>query len=378
MRKLVNGKVVDIKNMELFELAAESLLRQSTAISNTSDGIDDTIKSDSIKEYLKLYDIFLKSMPYPLYAVEEDIKYATLGTFLKTQLKNENKMWIRKGLHIKINDATGMTIHMVNNTWSIEYNSTEKGDNTDISLYKDSVGYAEYKWILDRVTSNEKTSQFYAVFMKDFIAACNGNPMILKWELENILTFSNIPDKMEIQENKIIDTSNNTEYTMDIFLNERVKSNTNVERTINLVGKASVKTREKIINIYSFDTFMKKSMDKENSKIEKGKLVGMQNVFNSLNILRRAHNLKDFPSYCGFKIEDKIVYCIENRLYECRADAICEPKDIAHGVEIIAVEDDSLYFSKKIKLEDKLYKLNIYRYNTYDESLRICAINFSY
>lgn len=378
MRKIVNGKVVDIENMELFELAAEGLMRQSTAVSNTSDGIDDTIKSDSIKVYLKLYDIFLKSMPYPLYAVEEDIKYATLGTFLKTKLKNENKMWIRKGLHIKINNATGMTIHMVNNTWSIEYNSTEKGDNTDLSLYKDSVGYNEYKWVLDKVVNNEKTSQFYNIFMKDFIKACNGNPMILKWELENILTFSNIPNKMDMQENKIVDISNNVEYTMDIFLNEKVKSATDVERTLNLVGKASVKTRKKVINIYGFDTFMKKSMDKENSKIEKGKLVGMQNVFNSLNILRRAHNLKDFPSYCGFKIEDKIVYCIENRLYECRADTICEPKDIAHGVEIIAVEDDSLYFLKKIKLEDKLYKLNIYRYNTYDESLRICAINFSY
>ena len=32
--------------------------------------------------------------------------------------------------------------------------------------------------------------------MPEFTVACNNQPMILKWELENMLTFGSIPNKM--------------------------------------------------------------------------------------------------------------------------------------------------------------------------------------
>ena len=84
MRKLVNGKVIEIDNIELFELAAEGLALQNTAISSTNDGIEANINSPLVRKYIKQYDVFFKAMPYPLYAIEADIKYATLGNFIKS------------------------------------------------------------------------------------------------------------------------------------------------------------------------------------------------------------------------------------------------------------------------------------------------------
>ena len=190
MRKLVNGKVIDINNIELFELAAEGLALQNTATSSTNDGIEANINSPLVRKYIKQYDVFFKAMPYPLYAIESDIKYATLGNFLKSLSKEFITMWVNHGLNIKLDKDTGMTLRIVNNTWSIVYVTDVIPDNTSLELFKDCVGYNEYSWLLRKIINKETTANFYMEFMPDFVKACNGQPMVIKWELENILTFS--------------------------------------------------------------------------------------------------------------------------------------------------------------------------------------------
>lgn len=376
MRKIVNGKVVDVINMELFELAAEGLIKQKKAVSNISDGIDKAVNSTRIQTYLKLYDSFIKSMPYPLYAIEEDIKYAALGTFIKGKIKNEDKLWVRNGLHIKLNDETGMSIHMVNNTWSIEYNTVEQSDNTSLDVYKENIAYDEYKWIVDKALKGESTGAYYNVFMKDFVKACNGSSITLKWELENILTFSNIPEKQEMPENKIVDYDNKVEYLMDIFLKEKVKSKTDSQVTMSLVGNGGVRTVYKETSIYDFDTFSKKFDADSKDKIEKAKLVGMQNVFNTASIIKRGLNLKEYPSFFGFIIEDNIVFSINKRLYMCDKNRVMKPIDIAYNVDVFAIDNSSVYFTKKIKTIERVNKINVYKYNTFDKTTRICGIQF--
>lgn len=376
MRKIVNGKVVDVINMELFELAAEGLIKQKKAVSNISDGIDKAVNSTRIQTYLKLYDSFIKSMPYPLYAIEEDIKYAALGTFIKGKIKNEDKLWVRNGLHIKLNDETGMSIHMVNNTWSIEYNTVEQSDNTSLDVYEENIAYDEYKWIVDRALKGESTGAYYSIFMKDFVKACNGSSITLKWELENILTFSNIPEKQDMPENKIVDYGNKIEYIMDIFLKEKIKSKTDSQVTMSLVGKGGVRTVYKETSVYDFDTFSKKFDTDSKDKIEKAKLVGMQNVFNTASIIKKGLNLKEYPSYFGFIIEDNIVFSINKRLYMCDKNRIMKPIDIAYNVDVFAVDDSSVYFTKKIKTIERVNKINVYKYNTFDKTIRICGIQF--
>ena len=376
MRKIVNGKVVDVLNMELFELAAEGLIKQKKAVSNISDGIDKAVNSTRIQTYLKLYDSFIKSMPYPLYAIEEDIKYAALGTFIKGKIKSEDKLWVRNGLHIKLNDETGMSIHMVNNTWSIEYNTVEQSDNTSLEIYEENIAYDEYKWIVERALKGESTGAYYSIFMKDFVKACNGSSITLLCELVNILTFSNIPEKQEMPENKIVDYDNKIEYIMDIFLKEKVKSKTDSQVTMSLVGKGGVRTIYKETSIYDFDTFSKKFDTDSKDKIEKAKLVGMQNVFNTASIIKKGLNLKEYPSYFGFIIEDNIVFSINKRLYMCDKNRIMKPIDIAYNVDVFATDESSVYFTKKIKTIERVNKINVYKYNTFDKTTRICGIQF--
>ena len=158
MRKLVNGKVINVDNIELFELAAEGLALQNTAVSTTADGIEATINSPLVHKYIKQYDVFFKAMPYPLYAIEEDIKYATLGNFIKSLSKTNIDMWVNNGLHIRLDKNTGMTLKIVNNTWSIVYNKENRSDNTSMSLFEHSVGYKEYSWILDKIIKKQKTN----------------------------------------------------------------------------------------------------------------------------------------------------------------------------------------------------------------------------
>ena len=108
MKKLVNSKIVEIDNIELFELGQEGLAIQSVATSNTSEGIETNLDSPMVQKYIKLYNAFFKYLPYPLYAIEEDIKYATLGQFIKMSVPNTTGIWVNKGLYIKLDDKTGI------------------------------------------------------------------------------------------------------------------------------------------------------------------------------------------------------------------------------------------------------------------------------
>ena len=117
MKKRVNGRTVDIKNIEIFEKAAGSLAINRTATSNTSDtsGID----SKNMGEIVKLYTAFYKSLPYPLYAIDEDIKYSTIATFIKKRLVTPPKMWISNGLYVILDEESKIAVNFVNLTWGI-------------------------------------------------------------------------------------------------------------------------------------------------------------------------------------------------------------------------------------------------------------------
>lgn len=375
MRKLVNGKVVDIKNLELFELAAEGLALQNTAVSITSDGIEGEIKSDKIKKYIKQYDLFFKYMPYPLYAIETDIKYATLGNFIKTFSTDDISMWVNNGLYIKIDNNTGMTLRIVNNTWSIVYNKDEHSDNTSMSLFKESIGYDEYTWVLERMVKKESTGSFYSVFMPDFLKACNGQAMVLKWELENILTFGAVPNKIEFKENKIIDPELNQEYILDIYCTGTIDTDEKVT-TWSLCNTGNVsKTKYKQMKTYSFDLYSKSTTQ---GKLEKCNIIGIQNMFLTLCGLKQAHDMSTFPTFTGIIQDSKLIFTIDKKLYITKSNRIAKCEDIAHNVELYNVSNKKVYFIKSKRITDKISKDTLYSYDMIEGIVKICKIIFAY
>lgn len=380
MKKLVNGKVIEVDNIELFELAAEGLALQNTAISTTADGVDGTIDSLLVRKYIKQYDAFFKSMPYPLYAIEDDIKYATLGNFIKSLAKEKVIMWVDRGLFIKIDQNTGMTLRIVNNTWGIVY-SKEKDDNTSLELYKNKIGYKEYSWLLKKIVNKETTANFYKEFMPSFVEACNNQPMILKWELENILTFGSVPSKTEFKQNKIINTQTDEEYSLDIYYTGTINTEEKVT-SWNLTGDNGVNPTERFkqIKTYGFDAYVKSLSDgaKTSGKMEKCKVTGLHNLFMQLCGIKSANDMSVFPNFEGIISDGNLVFTIDKRLFIAKSNRLSEPKDIAHGIELYTVENNKIYFTKSKRVNDRVSKDILYSYNIKDGTVRLCKIIFSY
>jgi len=378
MKKVVNGKVVDIKNIELFEQAAEGLAIRNTTVSITSEGVEAQLDSPLIHNYIKQYDIFFRSMPYPLYAIESDIKYATLGNFLKAINHNKINMWVNNGLNIKLDDKTGMTLKIVNNTWAISYCNDIILDNTDMNLYKDSVGYNEYNWVLNKIIKKEKTNNFYNEFMPDFVRACNGQAMVLRWELNNILTFARVPDIMNFEDNKIIDLEDKSEYTLDIFCN----GTTNTEEKITRIEIGNIdnlsNTRFKKIKTYDWNIYHKGTSDSASIKMDKRRFIGFDTLFNDIIVLKNNSGQIKFPIYKGVISDNNLIYSINGRLYITKVNRVTRSENIANGIELYSIEDDRIYFSKSKKINDKITKNILYSYNLMDKKARLCKIAYTY
>ena len=249
---------------------------------------------------------------YIVYAIERDIKYATLGNFIKSLSKEKINMWVDKGLHIKLDEITGMTLRIVNNTWSIVYVKENKVDNTSMELFSESTGYEEYSWILRKIMNKETTANFYKEFMSEFIEACNNQPMILKWELENMLTFGVIPNKIEFRPNKIINPQADEEYTLDIFCTGSVDTDEKIQ-SWNLTDYGNVGcTKYKQIKTYGFDVYAKPMSDgaRASGKFEKCKVTGLHNLFMQLCGIKSANEMNVFPNFEGIISDTNLVFTI--------------------------------------------------------------------
>jgi hypothetical protein len=376
MRKIVNGKVIDIKNIELFEMAAEGLALHNTTLSATSKGLEADIKSPNVRKYIKQYDIFMKFMPYPLYAVEADIKYATIGNFIKSLSKTPIKMWVNHGLHIKLDSTTGMTLTFVNNTWSIEYIVNDVMDNTSLEYYRDQVGYQEFLWVLEKVLSKEGTAAFYKEFMPEFLRACNNQNIVLKWELENMLTFAAVPKKMNMSINKIRDIDENKEYSLDIYCNGTVECDDEIIRTTRITRNGiSTGERKKTIKTYGFDAYSKNLND--TNKIEPCNLIGLHNLFMPLCGIRTACEYISFPNFTGIMASGVFVFVIENKIYLAKKNRLVNPRVIATDAELYTVENGKVYFVRTQKVNDSIKKDILYSYSIKDDTVRICKVIFN-
>ena len=379
MKKLVNGKVIDVDNIELFELAAEGLALSSTTSSNTADGLQGDINSELVKGYIKQYDAFFKYMPYPLYAVERDIKYATLGNFIKFISKKPVEMWVNNGLYIRVDRETGLTLKIVNNTWSVVYTKAVETDNTSMDLYRNQVGYKEYSWVLQRVLNKEGTADFYNRFMGDFVRACNGETMVLKWELENVLTFSTVPKQIGLKENKIINLGADEEYSLDIYCNGVTDTGGEIAKwVLGPNGPISSVSQKKQIWTYGFDAYSKTISLGVSERMTKCNINGLHNLFMKLCGIKNAHNSQTFPIFKGMMYESALAFTINKTLFVTKSNRLAEPKEVANGVEIYSFDSGKVYFVKSKKINEAISKEVIYSYNIKDDTVRLCKIYFKY
>lgn len=385
MRKLVNGKVVDVKNIELFELAAEGLALSNTTMSSTEEGLKLSDESKQIQTYIMQYDIFFKSLPYPLYAIESPIKYVTIGCFIKALAKDHVRMWVDNGLNILIDTETEMTLNVVNNTWAVKYVTEPREDNVDMTLYKESIGYKEFSWILSKVLHREQVN-FYEYFMKDFVEACNNDDMVMAWELENVLNFASVPNKMALCDNKIVDLVNKCEYAIDIYATKTVDIEDEKTTTWNLtnMNRISSITKPKQMKVYGFDVYTK-SLSSEafkfkdmNEKLTKTDLAGMQSLFLTLTGMKSSQELSSFPVYRGIIVNGYMAYIVDKSLFITKANRIGEAEEIARNIEFYGADRGMIFFTRTKRVNDRVVKECLYSCSVADKNIKLCKIQYKY
>ena len=379
MRKLVNGKVVNIENIELFEKAAEGALIGKLEASRLSAKL--TVESDMINKCITHYEVFYKAMPFPLYYLENNVKYAAVATFIRDCMEEKIQMWVDEALFIYIDEWSNTALKMVGNAWGVVNVGKKHQDNTSIENFKDEIGYTEFSWMLEKIRNKENTSSFYREFMPDFVNACNNQPMVMRWELTNILTLGVVPNKMDLPINKVINLDNGNTYLLDTY-STGMKKTGEKEYVLSLVDRGSdLELRPKYVKVYDYQVYIKEYDDEGISgkalvKVDKSNLIGLRNLFKNLASIRIAEESNGFEDFQGFIADTDMVYNIGGRLYVCKAYKQSQIKEVARGVEIYAYDRGLVYFVKTSKMRRGITKEMIYSCSLRDGTLRLCKIQF--
>lgn len=381
MKKKVNGKVVDISNISLFEKGFEGLALDRKASSNVKDTLDG--ESDIVKMCVDTYNTMINSLPFPLFAIESNCKYAFIANYMLHQIRDLKKedILLDKTSLLVILDRN-KALRLVGKTWAIEKRkSDEKSESLNLDDYKNEIEYEELKWCYDKYMNGEKLGEYYKTFMKDFILACNNNPMVLNWELNNILQFGYVPEEIEIDKNRIVNVVNNYEYFLDVFCSGKAKSDDKIlEIHVGSGNNYKTTAKNRLVKVYDFEVYGKlrgSSTGERENKIEKKQFDGMGSVFNEIVRAGVSDDTVENVVYHGIMDGDTILFEIGGRLYQCSASKFTRTSDlIASRVSIYSYESGRLYMKNSVKLPSGVYKDCIYAYDTATKKARLCKTSF--
>lgn len=379
MRKLVNGKIVDIKNIEIFEKAAEGMAINRT-ISNVIPNESLDIDFDIVERYIDAYKTFYTSLPFPLYGIDTDIKYCCAGIYIKKMVETDAIFWTNNGLYINIDKERLLALGFVNNSWGIVAVDSIKDDNINPQMYGSELGFEEFIWVLACLFKGTNTAAYYREFMPKFVDACNNQAVVLKWELSNILSFGNIPNRMGIPENKIINIDKNSEYMLDIYV-AGTRETKESQHVWNL-SSGDDYTIPKTTKVYGYDLYEKPIISDDaqikpgQDKIKQTELFGINSLFCTLCSIREIGNEEDFASFRGIVSDNNFVFVIRNRVFVAKARNYVEAKEVARGVDVYSYKAGIVYFVKSKFVAPGIKKEVIYSYSLADGSLRLCKIQF--
>lgn len=381
MKKKVNGKVIDIDNIELFEKAFEGVALGRLAASSVQETVSND--SDAINSYISTYESIYKSLPFPLYAIENSVKYSMIANVINKRLHKTLDMWVNNGLFIGLGD--GKAIKFIGGTWGIvPVDPKEAKPSIDISEYTDEVGYVEFKWVLDKLLSNKSLGSFYIEFMPQFVDACHKEPMILKWELGRMLDFGFVPTQKELPMNKIINAEACTEYMLDVYSAGKQKTE-GEELVIDFTSRNhGIRRRAKYIPVFDFEVYEKRGYEsdsseesKDTTKMKRVNLEGFGGLFET--IISKAANQSNPSSiqYCGVIINNRLAYQVDNQIYICNLRAYSKPIEVGKGVSIYSYDDRFVYILKRSSAGNGIWKEVIYAFDPVEMQIRLCKIQYS-
>lgn len=375
MKKKVNGRIVEIGNIALFEEAFKGLAVVRPVSSHTTDVIDS--RQEFVNKCIEIYNETYKKIPFPFYGVESNVKYAMICEIIRSKIGEHIDAWINGSLFIRVTGTKALKFS--SDTWGItSTDNIVRKDNTSLEEYKGELGYEEFKWTKENL---EDTSNFYKVFMPDFVKACNGVDIILRWELSHMLDFGMTPEKTITKENRIIDTENNKEYMLDIY-SSGIRQTGKEDIVINITGTGDpYRIKQRTERVYNFEVYEKQylpepDIDKKGiSKMSKTHMEGMAAVFEMIAGYSKVHEGMDIK-YTGVVLGDMIVYQVDNDIYVCRASKYAAPVEIAKKADIYGFSEKYIYLMKKSVCENGVNKESIFAFNPLTMQIRLCKIQF--
>ena len=141
MRKAINGKIVTIDNMEIFRQAEKDLLVNRSCTSSLDDMCIymDEFEADIVNDVVMYYRTLYEALPYPLYALDTPIKYATLGLLIKQSIPEIDVYVEDCSLKIAIEQCNFWAIQFINKSYKVAGFSKEGKDKVeDLSKYQNT------------------------------------------------------------------------------------------------------------------------------------------------------------------------------------------------------------------------------------------------
>ena len=371
--------MVDIPNIELFEKAVEHSMTLAPCCSAITDLAIDNC--DKINLYILSYLRVYKSLPFPLNSIEDDIKYVVIGTFMLDKSSQPIHMWVDHGLVIVLNEKDKKVIKFRGIYWAIQTVPEIKPDNLNLENWDKHIGYKEYEWVLRQLMLGQQTAKFYDKFMPSFVAACKNQPMVLKWELSNMLKFGYIPKPQVFLPNRLVDRQKNLEYSLDIYVAGMRKDTT---KKILVIQDDDEDDEEKhpSIKVYGFTVYQKTlkftdDMRPGDDRLKRCDLPCMAQVFQRLTALKNATESSAFEDFTGTICGDYLVYTIAGRLYIGDRKMQFGDKEISRGATLYSVDKRQVFFYRLTRVSEEVYKRTMYSYSFRDSSVRLVNIDFT-
>lgn len=375
MKKKLKGKVITFDEDMFIEGTQGSSKRLTGSNLATARELEKT------KEYIDTYTEVYKSLPYPMYLLDEPIKYILIAQLMKKKLGKEKKLEcnVDNGLRIKLevdlgslgasassglgskenkervtgtDTDTDTYLHFINSTWRIEQSETKvkvkEIEESDELICSDKVNYyTEYKWLYDKLKAGKDISGFYRTHCKEINSVCH-NKKELKEVLGSLLeveepTIDKIP-------NTIIYPAKQLEYRVVPYTTDMTLTGKK-EYYYNSATKKIEQEDETEMHYAPYIQLRK--VDTQNNFV--GKLVlhnnpqeGLISFFSKyMEIAHEQGNINDIV-YWGVVLDDKLYFELSTKLgkyvYMTTFNEFTKAKMISNQGTILGYTEDKVWF----------------------------------
>ena len=337
MKKVVNGKEVSV-DVELFELAEAGKLRRDLGENSINGEVYSGIEGleSAVSGYRDIY----YSFAYPLYAIEESIKYVAISECLVGVNEEYSGKIAIKGnsLVIKLSDNCG--VRFIGSTYDIvrDLSGFELVDEY-LDDYSDDSGYEEFLWCVNAILEDGDTTDFYEIFYPEFYDACGDIETLLR-ELKTMLNFHKVGATISIEKGTLVDVGTDDIYRLEAYVKGIEESG--LVETKDLDGEVYQMSGDLPlcwVNFYKKSPYLDSLGDAllddsenalygEEEKLSKEEYAGLGSVFKQMIKAGTYDRSVTTVQARGIVRGDLVYYVLAGRLYQCKLREFMDSKEI--------------------------------------------------